>query len=347
MFRPMLQLYPLARPLLFLLPPETAHQVTITGLSVLGALPGRIAPPRFATRQVMGLEFPNPVGLAAGLDKDGEAVAGLFRLGFGFVELGTVTPRPQPGNPAPRLFRLPQAQALINRMGFNNHGVEALAARLAHRPPGLIVGVNLGRNKDTPNEQALDDYRAGMQAVYRLSDYLVVNLSSPNTPGLRALQAVEPLTALLTGLLQERARLAEASGLYRPLLVKLAPDLDEASLRETAHALRGLREGESGLDGVIATNTTTDRAAVAGLEHAAEAGGLSGAPLSAKAQTVIEQLAEVLNGRMALIAAGGIMSGADAAARLRAGADLVQIYTGLIYRGPGLIGEIRDQLEAH
>ncbi|HUH36797.1 MAG TPA: quinone-dependent dihydroorotate dehydrogenase [Spongiibacteraceae bacterium] len=327
-------MYRLLRPLLFQLAPETAHHLTLSGL----AASERLGLPRLlpalppAPRTVMGIEFPNPVGLAAGLDKNGECIAGLAALGFGFVEIGTVTPRPQPGNPQPRLFRLPAAEAIINRMGFNNAGVEALIANVrASRYKG-VLGINIGKNKDTPAEQAADDYLHCLDKVYAQASYITVNLSSPNTPGLRDLQFGEPLNRLLGELKQRQARLAQAQGRYVPLAVKIAPDMAQDDLARVAESLLAHE-----LDGVIATNTTISRAGVAHLPHGDEAGGLSGAPLTQRSTQVVSQLAAILAGRLPIIGVGGICSAADARAKLDAGASLVQLYSGLIYRGPALV----------
>lgn len=328
-------LYALARPLLFALDPETSHRLTLG----LADAPLRLGLLRFARTpphpvRAMGLEFPNPVGLAAGLDKDAEHVDALAALGFGFVEVGTVTPRPQPGNPRPRLFRLPQAHALINRLGFNNVGLEAFVANLARRESRGIVGINIGRNFDTPNERAADDYAACLERVYAHASYIAVNVSSPNTAGLRALQDKDELEALLARLTQLRERLADRHGRRVPLALKVAPDLDAAQIGAIADAVRRHR-----MDAVIATNTSLAREGVEGLRHAGEAGGLSGAPIRQRATRVLAGFAAALKGELALIGAGGILSGADALEKIGAGASLVQLYTGLIYRGPGLIAE--------
>ncbi len=329
--------YPLLRSFLFRLDPETAHHWTLRllrlpGAGILSTLTALGIPT--APRRVMGLDFPNPVGLAAGLDKDGECIALWRTLGFGFVEIGTVTPRPQPGNPKPRMFRLPQAQALINRMGFNNQGVDRLVERVRRARFKGVLGINIGKNADTPVERAVDDYLIGLRKVYRWASYVAVNISSPNTPGLRDWQYGAPLERLLEALKNEQARLAAEQGRYVPLAVKIAPDLADADLSTVGQAL--LRHE---LDAVIATNTTLSRAGVEGLRHAEEAGGLSGAPLRARSTAVVRQLREILEDKLPIIAVGGILSGADAAAQIAAGASLVQIYTGFIYRGPELIRE--------
>ena len=329
--------YPLLRSFLFRLDPETAHHWTLRllrlpGAGILSTLVALGIPT--APRRVMGLDFPNPVGLAAGLDKDGECIALWRTLGFGFVEIGTVTPRPQPGNPKPRMFRLPQAQALINRMGFNNQGVDRLVERVRRARFKGVLGINIGKNADTPVERAVDDYLIGLRKVYRWASYVAVNISSPNTPGLRDWQYGAPLERLLEALKNEQARLAAEQGRYVPLAVKIAPDLADADLSTVGQAL--LRHE---LDAVIATNTTLSRAGVEGLRHAEEAGGLSGAPLRTRSTAVVRQLREILEDKLPIIAVGGILSGADAAAQIAAGASLVQIYTGFIYRGPELIRE--------
>ena len=332
-------MYGLLRRLLFLLGAETSHRAALHALALWGALPGRGEQP-VGRHRVMGIEFANRVGLAAGLDKDARAVAGLARLGFGHIEVGTVTPLPQPGNPRPRLFRLPMAEALINRLGFNNAGMVAMAGRLARlREGGRLhatrIGVNIGKNRDTGLEDAHHDYLACMDTLYPHADYLAVNLSSPNTPGLRTLQQVEPLRALLGALKERQAVLAARYGCYVPFAVKLAPDLDLAELEAIAGELVAFA-----VDGVVATNTTLSRPIVGGMRHGGEAGGLSGAPLKTLAHRTVARLNECLDGRIPIIGTGGIMTAADARAMLDAGASLVQVYTGLIYRGPSLIRAI-------
>jgi dihydroorotate dehydrogenase len=337
-------LYALARPILFALDPEQAHHITLRiadTAQCLGLL--GLAAPRVAQQPVhaMGIDFPNPVGLAAGLDKNAEHIDALGALGFGFIEVGTVTPRPQPGNPRPRLFRLPAAQALINRFGFNNVGVDALLANVARARWRGILGINIGKNFDTPLERAADDYEHCLERVYAKASYAAVNISSPNTVGLRALQEKHCLDALLARLAQARLRLAERHGKRVPLALKVAPDLDAGQIRDIAAAVR-----RHGFDAVIATNTSLARAGVEGLPHADEAGGLSGAPIRAQATRVLAALAAELKNEVPLIGAGGILSGADAAEKISAGATLVQLYTGLVYRGPQLIGECRAALAA-
>ena len=334
--------YSLIRPLLFRLDPERAHHLTLGALRAvhgMGLSPllwgARIESPR----RVMGIEFPNPVGLAAGLDKDGDCIDGLGALGFGFVEVGTVTPKPQPGNERPRLFRLPEAEAVINRMGFNNHGVENLVANVRRARYRGVIGVNIGKNKATPNERALEDYIAGLRAVYEVARYVTVNISSPNTPGLRDLQQGDDLDRLLGGLKEEQRRLADQYGHYVPIAVKIAPDLDDAGVDAVSETL--LRHQ---IDGVIATNTTLAREAVAGMRHGGEAGGLSGTPVRERSTAVVSRLFGRLGGDLPIIAVGGILSGADAREKLEAGAQLVQLYTGLIYRGPRLVREVAEAL---
>ena len=334
--------YRLARHLLFRLDPEVAHHVTLKTLALInrsplaGMLNTRVASPSVT---VMGLQFPNPIGLAAGLDKNGEYVDALGRLGFGFIEVGTVTPRPQPGNLRPRLFRLPQAQALINRMGFNNQGVDYLLEQIRNRKFSGVLGINIGKNRDTPTAQAVDDYLICLRKVYVHADYISVNISSPNTPGLRDLQHGDSLKQLLTALKEEHIRLSAQHERHVPLVVKIAPDLSAEEIERMARHLL-----EHSIDGVIATNTTSSRQAVQGLPQAQEIGGLSGAPLTQQATAVVQGLHRVLQGRIPIIAVGGIMNGADAKAKLAAGASLVQLYTGLIYRGPMLIREVAEAL---
>lgn len=328
-------LYALARPLLFCLDPERAHGLTL-GLADaplrLGLL--RVARAPGTPVRAMGLDFPNAVGLAAGLDKNAEHVDALARLGFGFIEVGTVTPRPQPGNPRPRLFRLPRAEALINRMGFNNVGLDAFLENLARASWRGVLGINIGKNADTPIERAADDYAACLERVYARASYVTVNVSSPNTRNLRDLQENRPLDALLARLAAQRARLAQRHGRRVPLALKVAPDLEPAQVRTIADAVR-----RHGVDGVVATNTSVSREGVAGLPHAHEAGGLSGAPLRERSTATLAALAAALQGEAALIGVGGILRAADAVQKLDAGAALLQLYTGLVYRGPELVAE--------
>jgi dihydroorotate dehydrogenase len=333
--------YALTRPFLFGLDPEAAHDLTLGSIARLQNTPAQClwAQPRVADPvTVAGLRFPNRVGLAAGLDKNGRCIDGLGAMGFGFIEVGTVTPLGQPGNPKPRLFRLAERQALINRLGFNNEGLAAFLANVkratSFRRTGGIVGLNIGKNAATPIEDAARDYLLGLEGVYPHADYVTVNISSPNTKNLRALQGDEALDALLGALVQRRETLAREHGRRVPMFVKIAPDLDEAQVEVIAATLK-----RHGLDGVIATNTTLARDAVQGLPHAAETGGLSGGPLLAASNRVVTQLRAALGLGFAIVGVGGVLSGADAVAKIEAGADLVQVYTGLIYRGPALVSE--------
>ena len=330
-------LYSAVRPLLFALDPETAHCATLASLDALNRLGAAAflatAAPNIHVR-AMGLDFPNPVGLAAGMDKDGAHIDGLSALGFGFIEVGAVTPRPQPGNERPRLFRLPEHRALINRMGFNNEGMEACARRLAALPPGARLGplgVNVGKNKATPNDRAAEDYLACIDRLHPFADYLVVNISSPNTPGLRALQERDQLDRLLRTC---AGRLAEVAP-GKPLLVKLAPDLEPEALDEAVDVAIA-----AGAAGIIATNTTLSREGVQGHPRAGEAGGLSGAPLEALATGVVRRIARRAAGRVPGVGCGGVLDAGGAYAKIRAGASLVQVYTGLVYGGPGFVREI-------
>ena len=331
-----MDLYPLVRPLLFRLEAERAHDLAFQLLDRAAALglAGPAAPLPGRPVSCMGLQFPNPVGLAAGLDKNARHVDGLATFGFGFIEVGTTTPRPQPGNPRPRLFRIPQARAVVNRMGFNNEGIEALLRHLAAARWRGIVGVNIGKNFDTPIERAADDYLEGLRRAYPVAAYVTVNISSPNTASLRSLQEPGALDPLLAALTAERARLADRHGRRVPLVVKIAPDLDSGQIELVADRLVA-----HGVDGVIATNTTLARSGVEGLPHAGESGGLSGAPLRARATELVRALVRRLDGALPVIAAGGILSGADAREKLDAGAALVQVYTGLVYRGAALVRE--------
>jgi dihydroorotate dehydrogenase len=334
------QAYPFARQALFALDAETAHDTTLHALQkaydcslTRGMLHSRVSDP--AT--LMGLPLLNRVGLAAGLDKNGAHIDAMGNLGFGFIEVGTVTPRGQPGNPKPRMFRIPQAQALINRLGFNNLGLETFLANVARstwRSKGGIVGLNIGKNADTPIEQAADDYLIGLTGVYPHADYITVNISSPNTKNLRGLQGEHELDQLLSQLQQRRLELAEQHGRRVPLAVKIAPDLSEEQIDIIAQVLP-----RHGIDGVIATNTTLERSAVQGMNHADEAGGLSGAPLHARSLEVIARLRQRVGAELAIIGVGGIVYGQHAAEKIAAGADAVQLYTGLIYRGPALVSE--------
>jgi dihydroorotate dehydrogenase len=340
-------LYALARPLLFSLDPETAHHVTLKALKRAAAcgLTKVLGHPQPDPRKVMGIDFPNPVGLAAGLDKDGAYIDGLAALGFGFIEVGTVTPRAQPGNPQPRMFRLPKAHALINRMGFNNDGVDACVANVQaskfYQDKEGVLGLNIGKNADTPIERAVDDYLLCLEKVYPYASYVTINISSPNTKNLRQLQGESELDALLGTLKEAQRRLADRHGRYVPLTLKIAPDLDSMQIHDIADAL--LRHQ---IDGVIATNTTIARDAVKGLEHAEETGGLSGTPVLAASNTVVRALKTELGNTLPIIGVGGILSAQDAQAKFDAGASLVQLYTGLIYRGPALVRECAAALRA-
>jgi len=331
--------YALTRPFLFGLDPEAAHDLTLGSIARLQNTPAQClwAQPRVDDAvTVAGLRFPNRIGLAAGLDKNGRCIDGLGAMGFGFIEVGTVTPQAQPGNPKPRMFRLPARQALINRLGFNNDGLAAFVANVqrarSFRKSGGIVGLNIGKNAATPIERAVDDYLLGLDGVYPHADYITVNISSPNTKNLRALQGDEALGALLAPLQARREHLAREHGRRVPMFVKIAPDLDETQVGVIAATLQA-----EGIDGVIASNTTLSRDAVQGQPHADETGGLSGAPLLEASNRVITQLRAALGSSFPIIGVGGVMSAADAQSKVRAGADLVQIYTGLIYGGPALV----------
>lgn len=331
--------YGIIRNLLFLMEPERAHKATLRLLSAtapLGAgclLAARGIPAMPC--KVMGIEFPNPVGLAAGMDKDGECITALGQLGFGFIEVGTVTPRPQPGNTRPRVFRIPQRQALVNRLGFNNKGIDHLIRQVRRSSYRGVLGINIGKNFDTPMERAVDDYVIGLRKAYAHASYVVVNISSPNTPRLRTLQHGLLLDELLSTLKVEQRQLAVLHERYVPLVVKVAPDLDDDAIDVLAQQLL-----EHAVDGVTATNSTLSREGVEGLRYAHEGGGLSGAPLLERSTRVLRRLNAAFEGRMPLIGVGGIVHGADAVQKIKAGADLVQIYSGLVYRGPELIGEI-------
>ncbi|UUX97079.1 quinone-dependent dihydroorotate dehydrogenase [Aquabacterium sp. J223] len=340
--------YALARPFLFGLDAEQAHEVTLGSIAALQNTPGQCLwwQPRVDDPVVVaGLRFPNRLGLAAGLDKNGSCIDGLGAMGFGFIEVGTVTPLPQQGNPRPRIFRLPSAQALINRLGFNNEGLAAFVANVqrsrSFRAGGGVLGLNIGKNAATPIDRAADDYATALAGVYPHADYVTVNISSPNTQNLRSLQTDEALAALLGALVEQRALLAQRHGRTVPLFVKIAPDLDEDQVDVVAQTLQAC-----GADGVIATNTTLSREAVQGLPHAAEAGGLSGRPVQEASNRVIRRLRAALGPRYPIVGVGGVLSGDDARAKITAGADLVQLYTGLIYRGPALVREAARALAA-
>ncbi len=337
-------MYSLSRRLLFKLSPETAHELTIDALGVggrLGLTRRLVKQPAALPVNVMGLDFPNPVGLAAGLDKNGDAILGLSGLGFGFIEIGTVTPRAQPGNPKPRLFRLPSAEGVINRMGFNNLGVDHLLARVQSAHFQGILGINIGKNFDTPVENAADDYLYCLDKVYNHASYITVNVSSPNTPGLRSLQFGDSLRSLLNSLRQRQEDLTVLHGKRVPLAIKIAPDMSDEEIIDVANILV-----ETGMDAVIATNTTVSRKGVEGMLHAEEAGGLSGAPVREQSTHVVRVLAQTLGGRLPIIAAGGITEGQHAAEKIQAGASLVQVYSGFIYKGPALIRESVDAMAA-
>lgn len=339
-------LYPLVRPLLFSLDPETVHHLTLPLLQKAA----RLGLTRFLQRPktdpctIMGIDFPNRVGLAAGLDKDGMYIDGLASLGFGFLEIGTVTPQPQPGNVLPRMFRLPEAGALINRMGFNNGGVDAFVknveASAFHQNRLGILGLNIGKNATTPIERAVDDYLICLDKVYPYADYVTVNISSPNTSNLRQLQDASELDSLLLQLKDRQLRLSDKVMRYVPIVLKIAPDLSDEQIKVIAGAL--IRHK---MDGVIATNTTIDRTRITGLKHAEETGGLSGAPVNAASTAVIKRLKRELGETIPIIGVGGIMNGNDAQDKIDAGSSLVQLYTGLIYKGPRLIGECVDMLK--
>jgi dihydroorotate dehydrogenase len=339
--------YPLARPFLFGLDAEAAHDLTLATLARLQNTPAQCLwqGPRIADPvDIAGLKFPNRVGLAAGLDKNGRCIDGLGAMGFGFIEVGTVTPKPQPGNPKPRIFRLPQAHALINRLGFNNGGLAAFIANVrrakSFRAAGGVLGLNIGKNAATPIEQAADDYLLGLEGVFPHADYVTVNISSPNTKNLRELQGDAALDALLGALQERKLQLQKTQQRKVPMFLKIAPDLDEAQVGVIAGTLQRHR-----IDGVIAANTTLERSAVQGLPHADEAGGLSGAPVLQASNRVIRQLRSALGQGYPIIGVGGVMSAADALSKIEAGADLVQIYTGLIYKGPALVGEVAAALQ--
>jgi dihydroorotate dehydrogenase len=337
-------MYALLRPALFRLDPETAHHLTLNGLNTLNklGLSNLVAPtiPK-DPRTVMGLTFPNPVGLAAGLDKNGDCIDGLAAIGFGSIEIGTITPLPQPGNPKPRLFRLPAAQGIINRMGFNNEGIDALIKNVQRASYKGILGINIGKNAVTPIEKAADDYLICLRKSYAHASYITVNISSPNTKNLRQLQDEAALNDLLSQLKTEQQKLSDDHGKYVPIALKIAPDMEGEQITQIARLLM-----QHGIDGVIATNTTLSRAGVENLPHGDETGGLSGAPVRDKSTRVIRKLSEELQGALPIIGVGGILSGDDAAEKIKAGASLVQIYSGLIYRGPALVGECCAALRA-
>ena len=332
-------LYSLARPLLFSLAPERAHELTLSLLKSghkMGLMRQQVAA-KPAT--CMGLEFPNPVGLAAGLDKNGAYIDALAALGFGFIEIGTITPRPQAGNPHPRLFRLPQAKAIINRMGFNNDGVDKLIENVKAAKFKGVLGINIGKNADTPVEKAVDDYLICLEKVYNYASYITVNISSPNTKNLRSLQSGDALTELLQTLKQRQLALAEEHQHYVPLVLKVAPDLEPSDIEFIAQQLLQFK-----IDGLIVTNTTLSREGVENLPHGDEAGGLSGAPVFEKSTACLAAFAKILEGKIPLIGVGGILSGEQAVAKRNAGATLVQVYSGLVYTGPELVKDCVDAL---
>lgn len=337
--RPFFMWYPLARAALFRLDPETAHHVTLDNLAraeragLLNLWPAVPEQPV----ELLGLTFRNPVGLSAGLDKNGDYIDALAALGFGFLEIGTITPRPQPGNAKPRIFRLPKAGALINRLGFNNAGVDHLVRNVERMRYDGVLGINIGKNADTPVERAADDYLICLDKVYAHADYITVNISSPNTQGLRSLQGEEALTRLLAALKERQTQLSGQHGRYVPLLVKIAPDLSLSEVEGMAAVFKAQE-----IDGVIATNTTLARDAVAGLRHAEEVGGLSGRPVRVSSTRVLHELNTALDGQLPLIGVGGISDAESAAEKVRAGASLVQIYTGFIYEGPGVIARAAE-----
>jgi len=336
--------YPAIRKVLFQFDAETIHELTIKGLKSTGSTPFNALYKQRVTNKpvtVMGIDFPNSLGLAAGLDKNGECINAFAAMGFGFIEVGTVTPRPQPGNPKPRIFRLPEANAVINRMGFNNKGVDYLVSQVRAAKFKGVLGINIGKNKDTPEENAKDDYIHCMRKVYDFASYITINISSPNTPGLRSLQYGDALNELLSALKAEQAELEKQYNKYVPIAVKIAPDLTEDEVNSIAQSLI-----DNNIDGVIATNTTLSREGVEGLEHGSEQGGLSGAPVKDKSTTVISILAKALDNKLPIIGVGGIASSHDANEKLIAGASLVQVYTGFIYQGPPLVKEIVDGLQS-
>lgn len=332
-------LYSLARPLLFTLAPERAHELTLSLLKSshkMGMMRQNVASKPVTC---MGIEFPNPVGLAAGLDKNGAYIDALASQGFGFIEIGTITPLPQSGNPEPRLFRLPKAKAIINRMGFNNDGVDQLIENVKAAKFKGVLGINIGKNAVTPVEKAVDDYLICLEKVYNYASYITVNISSPNTKNLRSLQSGDALTELLETLKKRQLKLADENQHYVPLVLKVAPDLEPEDINFIAQQLLKFK-----IDGLIVTNTTLSREGVEGLPFGDEAGGLSGAPVFEKSTACLAAFAKVLNGQIPLIGVGGILSGADAVAKQKAGASLVQVYSGLIYTGPTLVKDCVDAL---
>ena len=335
-------MYSLARPFLFCLDAEKAHDLGLAALEAAyrtGLNPLLASRPAPLPTRVFGIDFPNPVGLAAGLDKNAAHIDALAALGFGFIEVGTVTPRPQPGNPKPRMFRLPEHEAVINRLGFNNGGVDALLRNVEKAKFSGVLGINIGKNKDTPNERAVDDYLYCLDRVYARASYVTVNISSPNTQGLRDLQEEEALKRFLGRLRERQELLAAEHGKRTPMLLKIAPDLREEEMDAIAEVVLA-----AGMDGLICTNTTVARDAVVGDRHAGEAGGLSGRPVFARSTAVLRGMAQRLGGKLPLVGVGGILDGSDAVAKIAAGASLVQCYTGLVYRGPALVGACVEAL---
>ena len=330
-------IYSLLKPILFSVDPELAHDVSLGMLNRFHALIPQTLVEKPVT--VMGLSFPNPVGLAAGLDKNADHLTGLSKLGFGFIEVGTVTPKPQSGNPKPRMFRLPRHQSIINRMGFNNKGVDYLVKQVTTKPKPYILGINIGKNLSTTIDNALDDYRLAMQKVYLQADYITVNISSPNTPGLRGLQSEEALDSLLYGISQTRLELQDLHQVNRPIALKVAPDLDDKAIPGIANLLRKHK-----IDCLITNNTTLDRSQVSGHPVAKEAGGLSGDALTQKSRHILSEFHRTLQDEIPIISVGGISSAAEAKERFDRGAKLIQLYSGLIYRGPGLVKEILNAI---
>jgi len=334
--------YSLARPFLFCLDAEKAHDLGLAALEAAyrtGLNPLLASRPAPLPTRVFGIDFPNPVGLAAGLDKNAAHIDALAALGFGFIEVGTVTPRPQPGNPKPRMFRLPEHEAVINRLGFNNGGVDALLRNVEKAKFSGVLGINIGKNKDTPNERAVDDYLYCLDRVYARASYVTVNISSPNTQGLRDLQEEEALKRFLGRVRERQELLAAEHGKRTPMLLKIAPDLREEEMDAIAEVVLA-----AGMDGLICTNTTVARDAVVGDRHAGEAGGLSGRPVFTRSTAVLRGMAQRLGGKLPLVGVGGILDGSDAVAKIAAGASLVQCYTGLVYRGPALAGACVEAL---
>ncbi len=335
-------MYSWVRPLLFQLDPEVAHHLTLNAIEIARSLKLQnlmVGKVEDKPVDVMGISFKNPVGLAAGLDKNGEHIDALSMLGFGFIEIGTITPRPQEGNPKPRLFRLPSEEAIINRMGFNNKGVDYLVEQVKKRRGTGVLGINIGKNKATPNEEAIDDYLLCMEKVYPYADYIAVNLSSPNTPGLRDLQFGDPLRRLLEQLKKKQSTLAAEYGRAVPLALKVAPDMADTDIADVASALLSFE-----IEGLIATNTTITRPVAAGCRHAGEAGGLSGKPLFDKSTQVLQSFSALLGSKLPIIAVGGINSADAAREKMQAGASLVQLYSGLVYKGPNLVKRVVDSL---